>query len=213
MPVLTEARVSLRMGARAPVVLEAAGGAVAHAGDYRVNGVEARVEVFAFKEAQPDLAPSLLRRFGLEPETVADKALVRLPAQYGQVWLLMLPGMTADVALAVLVKAEGDLASGSPHWPFSDIAQTPGLALDFSATSRATGLSICTGRHELQAGAAMQVAAGQLRRAGWAPATPAADKVSAALFARGDEVALVCAVPRDSGSSLLIMKRSHPPSR
>lgn len=61
------ARVSLRIGGNAPVVLEAAGGAVVHAGDYRVNGIEARVEVFAFKDAQPGLAASLLRRFGLEP--------------------------------------------------------------------------------------------------------------------------------------------------
>ena len=44
------ARVSLRIGGNAPVVLEAAGGAVVHAGDYRVNGIEARVEVFASEE-------------------------------------------------------------------------------------------------------------------------------------------------------------------
>ena len=203
------ARVSLRIGGNAPVVLEAAGGAVVHAGDYRVNGIEARVEVFAFKDAQPGLAASLLRRFGLEPGVAADAAMVRLPAKYGRAWLLTLPGMTADVASAMLVQAEGDLAAGAPQWPFPDIALTPGLALDFSGTSRASGLSVCTGRHELQAGAAMQVVAGQFSRAGWTAATPAADKVSAVLFTRGDDVALVCAVPRESGSALLIMKRDR----
>ena len=108
-----EARVSLRVGGNAPVVLEAAGGAVVHAGDYRVNGIEARVEVFAFKDAQPGLAASLLRRFGLEPGAAADAAMVRLPAKYGRAWLLTLPGMTADVASAMLVQAEGDLAAGA----------------------------------------------------------------------------------------------------
>ena len=89
-----EARVSLRIGGNAPVVLEAAGGAVVHAGDYRVNGIEARVEVLAFKDAQPGLAASLLRRFGLEPGAAADAAMVRLPAKYGRAWLLTLPGQT-----------------------------------------------------------------------------------------------------------------------
>jgi hypothetical protein len=55
----------------------------------------------------------------------------------------------------------------------------------------------------------MQVVAGQFSRAGWTAATPAADKVSAVLFTRGDDVALVCAVPRESGSALLIMKRDR----
>jgi hypothetical protein len=204
-----EARVSLRIGGNAPVVLEAAGGAVVHAADYRVNGIEARVEVFAFKDAQPDLAASLLRRLGLEPDAAAGAAMVRLPAKYGRAWLLVLPGMTADVASAVLVQAEGDLAAGAPEWPFPDIAQTPGFTLEFSGTSRASGLSVCTGLHNLQAGAAMQVVADQFRRAGWTAATPAADKVSAVLFTRGDDVALVCTVPRETGSALLIMKRSQ----
>ena len=204
-----EARVSLRVGGNAPAALEAAGGAVVHAGDYRVNGIEARVEVFSFKDASPDLAASLLRRLGLEPAAAADAAMMRLPPKYGRAWLFVLPGMTADVASAVLVQAEGDLAAGVPEWPFPDIAQTPGFTLEFSGTSRASGLSVCAGVHNLQAGAAMQVVTGQFRRAGWTTATPAADKVSAVLFARGDDVALVCTVPRESGSALLIMKRSR----
>lgn len=204
-----EARVSMRIGGNAPAVLETAGGAVVYAGDYRVNGIEARVEVFAFKEAQPDLASSLLRRFGLESGAAAEAAMARLPAQYGRTWLFVLPGMTADVVSAVLVQAERDLATGTPTWPFADIAQTPGLTLEFSGVSRASGLSVCTGHHNLQAGAAMQVVTRQFRSAGWAAATPAADNVSAVLFARGDDVALVCAVPRETGSALLIMKRGR----
>ncbi len=204
-----QARVSMRIAGSAPVILEAAGGSSVHAADYSVNGIDAHVAVFAFKDASSDLAASLLRRLGVETNVAASAPMARLPARYGRAWIAVLPGMGGGAASAVLVEAAGDLAQGRPQWAFGDIPQPPGFSLEFSATSRATDLSVCVGRHDLQAGAAVQVAADLLARSGWAAATPAAGKVSAALFARGDDVALVCAIPRERGSALLIMKRSR----
>lgn len=204
----SDARVFMKVSGDPYAVVESAGGSRIYRADVKVNGIDAKLNVYAFKAFSETVGRTLLQRFGLNPGDMREGAIVKLPAAFGHAWLFVLPGMTGDVTSAMLIDGASDLSSGEPRWVFADLAQPPGFTPEFSGEDRESGMAVSIGSSEMQAGVAMRVVSGILNRAGWSAATPAAERTSSVLFARGDDVAVVCALPRDRGSSVLVMKKS-----
>lgn len=204
----SDARVFMKMSGDPYVVVESAGGTRVYEADIKVNGIDAKLDVYSFKEFSETVGRTLLQRVGLNSKVMREGAIVKLPKEYGHAWLFVLPGMTGDVSSAIVINGASDLSSGEPRWVFADLTQPPGFTPEFSGEDRESGMAVSIGASEMQAGVAMRVVSGILTRAGWAAATPAAERTSSVLFSRGDEVAVVCTLPRDCGSSLLVMKKS-----
>ena len=206
--VLARADVFLKISGNSGAIVESVGGSQVYAGPVKVNGVEAKIEVYAFKELSETVGRSLLKRFGLDAGQMREGALVKLPPKFGHAWVFILPGMTGDVSSAILIQAESALSAESAPWIFPDLPPPPGFTPEFSVSDGKSRLDLCIGASEMQAGVAMQVMSGVLTRAGWTLATPAGKNLSSALFAHGNDVAAVSVIPRETGCSVLVMKNS-----
>lgn len=206
--VQTWADVFLKISGNSSAVIESVGGSRVYGGPVKVNGVEAKIEVYAFKELSETVGRSLLKRFGLDAGRMREGALVKLPPKFGHAWVFILPGMTGDASSAILIEAESALSVESAQWIFPDIPPPPGFTPEFSVSDAKSRMDLCIGVSETQAGVSMQVMAGVLTRAGWTLATPAGKNLSSALFANGNDVATVSVIPRETGCSVLVMKSS-----
>lgn len=201
-----EGRVFMKIRGDADVVMSSGGGLKIYDSDIEVNGHSATLRVYGFKEGSETVGAHLLRRFGLEASAMREGAMVKLPKRFGASWLFVLPGMTGDVSSAILIESREGFASGTPQWVFPELPQPPAFSAEFSAVDKEARFAMCSGISGMPASAALSVMRGILERDGWVTVTPAKDKVSSLLFAKGDNVALVCTIPQESGSSLLIMK-------
>ncbi len=201
-----EARVFMKIRGDADVVMSSGGGSKVYESDIEVNGRSATLRVYGFKEGSEMVGATLLRRFDLDASAMLEGAMVKLPKQFGAAWLFVLPGMTGDVSSAILIESREGFASGTPQWVFPELPQPPGFSAEFSAVDKESRFVMCSGSFGMPASAALSVMRGIFERDGWVTATPAKDKVSSLLFAKGDNVALACTIPQESGSSLLVMK-------
>ena len=201
-----EARVFMKIRGDADVVMSSGGGSKVYESDIEVNGCSATLRVYSFKEGSETVGAHLLRRFGLDASAMLEGARVKLPKRFGASWFFVLPGMTDDVSSAILIESGEGFASGTPQWVFPELPQPPGFSTEFSATDKESRFVMCSGSSGMPAATTLSVMRGILARDGWVTATPAKDKVSSLLFAKGDNVALACAIPQESGSSLLVMK-------
>lgn len=200
------ARVFMKIRGDADVVMSSAGGSTVYESSIEVNGRAATLRTYAFKEGSEAVGPHLLQRFGLDASAMLEGAMVKLPKQYGASWLFVLPGMTDDVSSAILIESKEGFAAGTPQWAFPELPQPPGFTAEFSALDKESRFVMCSGSSAMPESVALSVMRGILERDGWMTVTPAKDKVSSLLFAKGDNVALACAIPQESGSSLLVMK-------
>lgn len=201
-----EGRVFMKIRGDADVVMSSSGGSTVYESNIEVNGRAATLRVYSFKEGSEAVGAHLLRRFGLDASAMLEGAMVKLPKRYGASWLFLLPGMTDDVSSVILIESAESFASGTPQWAFPELPQPPGFSAEFSAVDKESRFVMCSGSSAMPAPVALSVMRGILERDGWVSATPAKDKVSSLLFAKGDDVALACTIPQESGSSLLVMK-------
>ncbi len=207
---IVDARVFMRIRGNTDVIIGSVGGTKVYDSDITVNGLLAKLRVYGFKEASEAVGSELLKRFGLEASAMREGAMVRLPDRFGVAWLFIIPGMTGDVSSAILIEAEASLDSGTPEWIFPELPSPPGFSAEFSAIDKESRFVLCSGTVGLPFSATISIACGLLERDGWVAVTPAKDKVSSILFAKGNNIALICATPRDSGgSSLLVMKSTR----
>ncbi len=201
-----EGRVFMKIRGDADIVMSSGGGSRIYESNIEVNGRSATLRVYGFKDGSETVGTHLLKRFGLDASAMLEGAMIKLPERFGASWLFVLPGMTGDVSSAILIESREEFASGTPQWVFPELPQPPGFSAEFSAVDKESRFVMCTGSSGMPASAALSVMQGILERDGWMTVTPAKNKVSSLLFAKGDNVALACTTPRESGSSLLVMK-------
>lgn len=204
---MVDARVFMKIRGDADVIVGSVGGTRVYESDIEVNGLSAKLRAYGFKDASETVGAELLKRFGLDASAMREGAMVRLPERFGTSWLFVIPGMTGDVSSAILIEAGDSFESGTPQWIFPELPLPPGFSAEFSAVDKESRFVMSCGSVGLPSSAAISMVCGIFERDGWIAATPAKDKVSSILFAKGDNIALVCATPRDGGgSSLLVMK-------
>ncbi len=199
-------RVFMKIRGDSDVVMNSGGGAKIYESDIEVNGRLATLRVYGFKEGSETVGTHLLKGFGLDAAAMLEGAMIKLPKRFGASWLFVLPGMTGDVSSAILIESSEGFASGAPEWVFPELPQPPGFIAELTAVDKESRFVMCCGHSGMPASAALSGMRGILERDGWVTVTPAKDKVSSLLFEKGDHVALACAIPQESGSSLLVMK-------
>lgn len=203
----TEARVSLRLSGDASAVINASGGHCVYTDAVRVNGQDARVEVYVFETTEPDWSIQLLRRMGAKQ--VDTRGFAEVSQTDGKAWFFGIPGLLSQRATGILITAPTDWrAHTEAPWPFPGLVMLPQFQPTLTMQSTRGTMQLCIGR--IASGHAMEQLA-QARqtweRAGWVTQTPAAAHVSSNFLTRGNQIALlsVCAHPTDESTLLLMM--------
>lgn len=195
--------------------LEQLGGRVAHAADVRVNGTPGTLTVLGFELSSTGVGTVLanaLERPDLAQAAASGALLFPWPGDNRNApMVLVLSAGVADKAVAVVVDLPDDAPDAVPVWPWQDIAAPPSLRPTFAVEDSDARSSLVVGDSSLAPSAARAELAERLASAGWAAATPAAEAVTTALFARGTETLVATVLPAAAedaeGSRLLVYRR------
>jgi hypothetical protein len=195
--------------------LEQLGGRTLQTGDVRVNGTPGTLTVLGFDMSAAGVCNALaaaLERPDVAQAGSSGALLFAWPTDKGTPpHVLVQTAGAADHALAIVIDLPPDAPDASPTWPWQDIAAPPSFLPGFSAEDADGRTSLVTGSSSLAPEQARSELAERLASAGWVAATPAAEVVSTALFARGTETLVATVLPPSGtdqpGSRLLILRR------
>jgi len=200
---------------RSPVAaLERLGGQSIQRTSVQVNGVPGSLTLLGFDESLAGVGSILSK--ALEDPKLADIArgtvLFDWPATSGQAArVVLLAAPDTGKTLALVVDLPADAPDAHAAWPWPDIGVPPSQHLSLAVEDRAGHTSMVVGESSLTPHAARAEMAERLATAGWQPATPAADVLTTAIFARGAELLLMTHLPLDDGNTgtrtLLLRRR------
>lgn len=195
--------VFLRIPKRPDTALEQLGGRVVQRSEVVVNGRRGRLSTFGFDQASQGVCALLAKTLD-RPELAQAGATgglwIEWPAQ-GEppCQVFVLPG-SGSQSLVWVVETPPDATASTPEWPWDDLPVPAGFQPAFSVAQDDGRVALVTGTLALPPEQARPALAEHLRATGWASATPAADTVATALYAKELEILATTVLPPTEGS-------------